>query len=68
MSVIVIECENCGLKHGVNRTVEIPDDVTSLSCNWCPECEDDATDYYTEKYIYTVIPEPIDPNQLSLNI
>jgi len=35
---------------------------------WCPECEDDATDYYTEKYIYTVIPEPIDPNQLSLNI
>jgi len=66
MRVIVVECENCGLKHGVNRTVEIPDDVTSLLCNWCPECEDDATDYYNEKYVYTPIVEPIDPNQLNL--
>lgn len=66
MDTIVIECDGCGLKHGVNRTNEIPDDVTSLSCNWCPECEADGD--YIETYIYTPIIEPVDPNQLDLFI
>jgi len=65
---IEIECSGCGLKHGVNRTSEIPEDVTSLRCNWCTECEDDANDYYNETYVYTPIIEPVDPNQLSLDI
>jgi len=68
MSTIVIECDGCGLKHGVDRTSEIPDDVTSLRCNWCPECEDSADDYYTESYVYTPIIEPVDPNQLKIEL
>jgi hypothetical protein len=52
MTNIIITCDGCKKSHSVYRTNEIPTQVVSLSCNWCPECEDDADDYYEEKYNY----------------
>jgi len=65
MSKINVKCEGCGKIHNLNRTEEIPEDVVSLICNWCIECEDMAKDYYAERYCYEE--EPINnPNQQSL--
>lgn len=50
MEKIDIKC-NCGLTLQVDRTAEIPKDVVSMGCNWCPECMKDD-DYYEEWYIY----------------
>lgn len=47
---INIKCEGCGKVHEVARTSEIPDHVVSMGCNWCPDCEDTAEDYYEEWY------------------
>lgn len=71
MSRINITCETCGLVHDVRRTPEIPKNVFSMGCNWCPVCEDRAEDYYEEWYNYNddgenkVTPEP-DPRQTNL--
>jgi hypothetical protein len=37
------------LKDG-SITNEIPKHVVSMGCNWCPDCEDRAEDYYEEWY------------------
>lgn len=50
MATIKITCDTCHKTHEVNRTNEIPDHVVSMGCNWCPECEDRAEDYYEEWY------------------
>lgn len=68
MVKISIHCEGCNKKRNVDRTPEIPDDVTSLKCNWCPECEHTATDYFYEWYCYDFIPEPENPNQIKLEL
>lgn len=65
---IKITC-NCELSHDVRRTNEIPKDVISLGCNWCPACEDTAQEPYEEWYKRSDggedIPElPDNPNQL----
>jgi ssDNA-binding Zn-finger/Zn-ribbon topoisomerase 1 len=70
MTRINITCETCGKVHNVIRTSEIPDNVTSLGCNWCPDCEDRAEGYYEEWYNYdeggnNPTPDP-DPNQMNL--
>lgn len=67
---INITCDACGIVHDVRRTPEIPDNVVSLGCNWCPACEDRAEDYYEEWYNYSdgggeQIIEP-DPRQTNL--
>lgn len=43
-----ITCEGCKKVHKVKRTPEIPKDVVSMGCNWCPDCI--ANDYYDEWY------------------
>ena len=64
---IKIKCNGCNKIHDVERTSDIPNDVIALSCNWCPECSDSATDYYTEQYIYSELEEPVfDKNQLDI--
>lgn len=63
---IKITCDICKNSYNVHRTNEIPPEVTELFCNWCPDCEDKADDYYEERYGYSPIPEPTDPNQLNL--
>jgi len=49
---IEIHCQGCGKVHDVPRTEEIKPSVHHLVCNWCPECEDQAEDYYTEWPVY----------------
>lgn len=45
---IDIHCKGCGTIHNVPRTDEIKPNVDHLCCNWCPECQDQAQDYYHE--------------------
>lgn len=66
MADINIKCKSCNKEFSVLRTPEIPDNVTSLVCNWCPTCEDTAKDYYMEEYRYLEVDEIKDPNQQSL--
>lgn len=70
MAKINITCEGCSTTtHSVDRTPEIPKDVISMGCNWCPKCEDKADDYYDEWYNRSDGSTPKDdipPNQLCL--
>lgn len=66
MSNIKIHCQGCVRDFDVVRTPEIPDNATSLICNWCPMCEDTANDYYKEEYRYFEIEDSNDPNQQAL--
>ena len=45
---IKITCKGCGSVHIVNRTEELKQNVHSLGCNFCPSCEDNATEEYKE--------------------
>lgn len=65
---IKINCEGCGNQHEVNRDKESPKSAISMGCNWCPDCEDSAEDYYTEWYNKGDSGEttPEDPNQLMM--
>lgn len=65
---INITCDTCKKTHSVGRTNEIPPEVTELFCNWCPECADEAQDYYEERYGYAPPPEPVNPDQIKLGI
>ncbi len=66
MSRIKIYCYGCKTEHDTARTKEIPEEVTSLVCNWCPKCEDSATEDYMEEYRYLNVNEVKDENQLKL--
>lgn len=74
MKSIEIQCLNdeCGKKHEVDRTKEIPANVKSLTCNWCPDCESTAKEDYFEDYVYYDLgdkdkPKPYnDKNQVSM--
>jgi len=71
MARINITCDTCHETHEVTRTNEIPKTAISMGCNWCPDCEDKAEDYYTEWYNYNDEDDqdkepPIDPNQLCM--
>lgn len=65
---INITCEGCHTTTEVTRTNEIPDNIISMGCNWCPSCEEDAEDYYDEWYNTgdgdtPQADEPINPRQ-----
>lgn len=68
MKTLKINCDGCGITHDVNRDSEAPETATSMGCNWCPNCEDSAEDYYNEWYNYNESDdtETNDPNQLML--
>lgn len=67
MARIKIFCKTCNKDYQVYRTEEIPEDVTSLVCNWCPTCEDSAREEYLEEYRYLDAADEVkDPNQQSL--
>ena len=70
MAKINITCDICKETYEVNRTNEIPDDVTALMCNWCPVCDDNgkADCDYEERYYYEPIPDKPDPNQIELEV
>lgn len=48
--LIDIHCKGCGKSYRVRRTAELPEWVEYLRCNFCPECEGRADEYYREWY------------------
>ncbi len=62
---IKIKC-NCGKIHEVRRSKEIGPETKSLSCNWCPDCDETATEEYIEIHHETDNFNEPDPNQLKL--
>jgi len=46
---IRMNCD-CGKVHQVPRDNDAPQFAISMGCNWCPDCEDTAEDYYNEWY------------------
>mgnify|MGYP001614667471 FL=1 len=65
MATITIKCSGCKDTHAVRRTEEIPDEVVSLECNWCPGCPTEPDEDYHEKYIYEE-EQHFNPDQLSI--
>ena len=49
MITIKMNCD-CRKVHEVMRDKDAPKNAISMGCNWCPDCEDTAQDYYTEWY------------------
>ena len=49
---IEITCEGCNETFTVIRDKDAPEDAISMRCNWCPNCEERAQDYYKEWYNY----------------
>ena len=47
---IKLICQTCK-KEYIHFRDDIPDNIDRIESNWCPECEDTATDYYDEKWI-----------------
>ncbi len=68
MALIKITCNNCKKSYKVSRTPELPGDVTSIECNYCPDCEHEMDDEYKEEYIREVeINEvPLDKKQINM--
>lgn len=70
MRTIKINCEGCLKTHEVSRDKEAPSNATSMTCNWCPDCESSADNYYEEWYNLddgdNSNYESNDPNQLML--
>jgi len=65
MDAINIKCQGCGKTHQVSRTKEIPNEATSMWCNWCPEC-DNIDEDYLEGYNFDTPKEQTPQNQLQL--
>ncbi len=66
MATINIKCSGCKDIHAVSRTSEIPDDVVSLECNWCPGCPNEPNEDYHEKHILENEEQHFNPDQLSI--
>ena len=49
MEAIKMNCD-CGKVHDVKKDNSTPKNAISMGCNWCPDCEDTAEDYYQEWY------------------
>jgi hypothetical protein len=65
MASINIKCTSCKEISSVSRTNEIPDEVVSLECNWCPGCPKEPNEDYHEKHIYEE-EQFFNPDQLSI--
>lgn len=71
MERIQLTCETCKKVYDLEKTEELPAHVFFMRCNWCPECEDQAQDYYYEWYDEnendgTPPPPPVPDNQLCM--
>jgi len=63
---IIFKCNHCKGEYEDNRTEEIPENATMVIQNFCLLCEEFMNDYYHETYSYEPLPEPFNPNQLTL--
>ena len=52
MKTIEVRCRGCKRVFNNFRLKDIPDNVDYIACNFCPECEDNANDYWKEWYVY----------------
>ncbi len=70
MKQIKLTCENCNEVWDLIKTPELPEHVFFMRCNWCPKCEDTATDYYEEWWDENEngdnVPTPVPDNQLCM--
>lgn len=71
MERIQLTCQNCKTVHDLTKTEEIPKHVFFMKCNWCPNCEDEADEYYNEWWDKndndgTPPPPPVPDNQLTM--
>ncbi len=48
---IEMRCRGCKKEYTVTRTLDIPENIDRLECNWCPDCEDQAQEDWTEYWI-----------------
>ena len=63
---IKLLCKGCGTVHDMDRKEEDGEE-SAIACNWCPNCEDKADDYYHEWYIAeSELPIVDNPAQLKL--
>jgi hypothetical protein len=53
LGTIEIHCDGCKAIHTVQRTLDIHPRAKRLGCNWCPKCEENATDYYQEWTVFS---------------
>ena len=49
---IITKCLHCNSIFLLDKTPELPANVAEIEVNWCPNCQDDATEAYNETYIY----------------
>lgn len=65
---INITCDICHTTYEVNRDKTAHKTAISMRCNWCPDCEEKAEDYYDEWYNYNDNDNNVgdDPMQLML--
>ena len=70
MERIQLTCEGCQKVYDLEKTKELPDHVFFMRCNFCPCCEDKATDYYNEWWDEDENdpdkPIPVGDNQLTM--
>ncbi len=72
MERIQLTCEGCKKVYDLRKTEELPAHVFFMRCNFCPECEDTATDYYNEWWDEDenkdpkLLPVPVSDNQLCM--
>lgn len=67
MITILLKCDFCKREYDIDRDRDVPERATSISCNWCPKCEENAKEYYEEKYNFDDPPDyGNNPNQIEL--
>lgn len=65
---IKMKCESCDNVYVLSKTSELLKETKSMTCNWCPACEDNATEDYKESQHYNEIFGAPDPNQIKLEL
>lgn len=73
MQQIRLTCEHCRTVHDLRKTPELPAHVFVMRCNWCPHCEGQVDDYYSEWWDDdedgnkgNPVPQPVPDNQLCM--
>jgi len=65
---LTLICENCRHEYKVTRDEAIPAKTVMIISNYCPNCDNEMTDYYNEKYILPVKVKKYDHRQLKIRL
>lgn len=73
MEQIRLHCDHCHTVHELPKTPELPTHVFVMHSNWCPKCEGQVDDYYSEWWDDDEdgnngqpLPQPVPDNQLCM--